>query len=125
MCTKGLARLLCAPSRQGARSKQMLVEPQKERGVGFVRAALMGLLLMALTSVFLAFPARDASAQTSPNADYRFQGTRTSSVGTAPALTDIGPGTNVFATAAVDGTSRRVLRFPRANGVALSPTMGV
>jgi len=58
-------------------------------------------------------------------ADYQLVNSRASSVGTAPALTDIGPGTNTFASATVDGTPTTVLTFPRENGVRLSPTTGV
>lgn len=58
-------------------------------------------------------------------ADYQFQGTLTSSVAGAPALTNAGPGSNAFATETVGGTSRMVLTFPQGNGVALSPTTGV
>jgi hypothetical protein len=60
-----------------------------------------------------------------PAADYRFRNSRASSVGEAPALADIGPGTNTFATATVDGTSSTVLTFPKGNGLRLSPTTGV
>lgn len=64
-------------------------------------------------------------AQTcAPSADYRFQGTRSSFVGTAPALTDIGTGGNSFAIDTVDGASRSVLQFPQGNGVQLQPTTG-
>ena len=58
-------------------------------------------------------------------ADYRFGDSLTSSVGTPPALADIGPGTNTFIDDAVDAVDRRVLSFPAGNGVALAPTTGV
>src|SRR3989337_162838 len=91
-----------------------------------VRVVLLALALTALILGLLLFAApRSASAQTSPTADYRFQNTKSTSVGTAPALTDIGPGTNTFVTATVDGASRKVLRFPEGNGLRLSPTTGV
>jgi hypothetical protein len=61
-----------------------------------------------------------------PKADYRFANTLATSVGSAPALTDIGgAGTNTYATATVDGTSRRVRRFPQGRGVRLAPTTGM
>ena len=41
-------------------------------------------------------------------ADYQFQHTLTSTVGAAPALTDVGPGTNGFAIETVDGKNRTV-----------------
>lgn len=56
-------------------------------------------------------------------ADYQFQNTRSSSVGSPPALTDLG--TNSFTTATVDGTSRTVLSFSQNNGLSLSSTSGV
>ena len=55
-------------------------------------------------------------------ADYQFNYSRASSVGGAPALTDIGLGTNIFADESVDGTTRPVLTFPQNNGLQLSPT---
>jgi hypothetical protein len=58
-------------------------------------------------------------------ADYQFQHTLTSSVGGAPALTNVGPDTNVFAVENVDGVNRTVLTFLEDNGVELSPTTGV
>ena len=60
-----------------------------------------------------------------PKADYRFGNSRRSSVSGPRALTDIGPGTNTFDTATVDGTSRTVLRFPEGNGLRLSRTTDV
>ena len=57
-------------------------------------------------------------------ADYRFQNSRSSSVGSPPDLTDIG-GTNSFTTATVDSTSRTVLSFSQNNGLSLSSTSGV
>jgi hypothetical protein len=65
------------------------------------------------------------SALAALTADYQFQGTLTSSIAGAPALTNAGPGSNAFATETVDGSSRTVLTFPQGNGVALSPTTGV
>lgn len=52
-------------------------------------------------------------------ADYKFKGNRNSSVAGAPALSNVGPGANTFATENVDGVDRVVLRFPSANGVEL------
>ncbi len=57
-------------------------------------------------------------------ADYQFQNSLTSSVGTAPALVDLG-GPNTFGVATVDGASRTVLNFAQGDGVSLSPTTGV
>ena len=57
-------------------------------------------------------------------ADYQFQMNLLSSVGTPPALQDIGAG-NVFTTESVDGCRRTVLHFPLGNGLLLQPTAGV
>ena len=60
-----------------------------------------------------------------PTADYRFQDTMASSVGTPPALlnyTDPANSPNAFATETVDGSSRRVLRFAQGNGLAFGPS---
>ena len=51
-------------------------------------------------------------------ADYQFQGSLSSSVGTAPALANLG--NNTFGNATVDGTSQTVLRFAQNDGVVLS-----
>ena len=66
-----------------------------------------------------------AAAGPVPKADYRFQNSLASSVGSAPALTNVGSGTNTFATETVDGVSRTVLTFPSGNGVLLSGVTGV
>jgi hypothetical protein len=52
-------------------------------------------------------------------ASYQFQGNRSSTVAGAPELTDLGVG-NRFAFETIDGISRRVLKFPEGNGLALS-----
>lgn len=58
-------------------------------------------------------------------ADYKFKGNRNSSVAGAPALLNVGPGSNTFATENVDGVNRVVLQFPAANGVELRGATGV
>ncbi len=76
-------------------------------------------LVLSLTSL--------SKAQTL-KADYQFQGTLESSVGTAPALTTLvgaGNGPNAFVTDTVDGFSRQVLSFPLNNGVAINSLSGV
>ena len=78
--------------------------------------------LGALVAV-LCFLGGEAAAFNRPAADYRFQNTRSSSVGTAPALADIGPRTNRFGSFTAD--PRTVLRFPQGNGLELSPTTRV
>ena len=86
---------------------------------------LLTLTLATLVCLLVILPSRSASALPLPGADYRFQNKLSTSVGTAPALQKIGPGTNTFTTATVDGSSRTVLRFPEGNGLKLSPTTGV
>jgi Thrombospondin type 3 repeat/Concanavalin A-like lectin/glucanases superfamily len=49
--------------------------------------------------------------------DYRFDGRLAASDGPGAPLTNLGPGTNTFATEAVDGSNQTVLRFPEGNGV--------
>jgi len=56
-------------------------------------------------------------------ADYQFQNTLTSSVGTAPALANLGP--NAFTAASVDGQTRTVLRFAQNDGVSLGALSSV
>jgi hypothetical protein len=67
--------------------------------------------------------ARQAATAQTLKADYQFQNTRASSVGSST-LTDAGTG-NTFQTDTVDGNSRPVLRFGFNQGVALAPTTGV
>jgi hypothetical protein len=87
---------------------------------------LLALALTALTFVLLLSTSRSASAALpSAKADYRFQNKLSTSVGTAPALTKIGPSTNTFTTATVDGSSRKVLSFLKGNGLKLSSSNGV
>jgi len=57
-------------------------------------------------------------------ADYQFQLTLASSVGSPPALQDIGVG-NSYVTETVDGCPRFVRQFPLHNGLSLQPTAGV
>jgi hypothetical protein len=60
-------------------------------------------------------------------AEYRFEDSRASSVGTAPEVTDVvveGNAPNAFATETVNGSPRRVLQFPQGNGLTAS-TSGV
>jgi hypothetical protein len=74
------------------------------------------------------------AAPVAVTADYRFLNTRTSSLGSAPALTDLigcsvscptpNPA-NAFATETIDGKKHRVLTFSSDNGLSLAPTTGV
>lgn len=92
----------------------------------------MTLVILLATGLSLAAVAAPASAsvhrsrpvgapEATPvlKADYKFRGNRNSSVAGAPALRNVGPGANTFATENVDGVERTVLRFPAANGVEL------
>lgn len=103
----------------------MPYKPQWEYSRRYFEVFALALVLATLVSILVLFPSRSASALTPPKADYRFQNKLSTSVGTAPALTKIGPNSNTFATATVDGSSRKVLRFPKGNGVKLSPTTSV
>ena len=87
---------------------------------------LLALALTALAFILLFSTSRSASAAlASAKADYRFQNKLSTSIGTAPALTKIGPSSNTFTSATVDSSSRKVLSFPRGNGLKLSPTTNV
>jgi hypothetical protein len=58
-----------------------------------------------------------------PTADYRFQGSLATSVGTAPDLTEIGRRETAFTDEGMVG--RTVLSFARRTGLSLAPTNGV
>ncbi len=55
-------------------------------------------------------------------ADYQLQNIKTSSVGSAPALTDLG--TTTFAQDTVDGNGCTVLTWATDNGISVTPTTG-
>lgn len=57
---------------------------------------------------------------TTPGADYRFQNTLASSIGTPPNLQDVSAG-NSFQTETVDGFARVIYRFLQGNGLFLEP----
>lgn len=93
------------------------------------RRSPVAILLLATLALSLgaapagAAPHRRAAAPESLpalKADYRFQGSLSSSVSGAPALVDVGPGVNTFATENIDGVDRTVLQFPQGNGVQLN-----
>ena len=54
-------------------------------------------------------------------ADYQFQGNLLSSVGTAPAMSQIG-GLNTFESDRVDGYARQTMRFPANGGLSVNTT---
>ena len=60
---------------------------------------------------------------TTLKADYQFQNTLASSVGTAPVLINLG--SNTFGTTTVDSITRTVLNFTQGNGLSLSPTTDI
>lgn len=95
-------------------------------------------LIAAMTAALLGLGQGSALAAPVPVADYRFLNTRTTSIGSAPALVDeIGcssslgctssptNGPNVFAKQTVDGRLVPVLTFPLDNGLRLSPTTSI
>lgn len=86
------------------------------------RTALRGFATLVTAAALVCLGAQTASAATLV-ADYRFNDTRASSVGSPPALTDIDDdpaADNVFATETVGGSPRRVLQFPLGNGLQAS-----
>lgn len=76
---------------------------------------------LAMAGMVTGFGAGAASAATL-KADYQLQDTLRSDVAGAPALTDLvgTGGPNAFSTENVNGAPRRVLTFPKGNGVAMS-----
>ncbi len=92
-----------------------------DRTASALRAVLVPVLLVAVAALGLGACTPPAG----PTADYRFQDSVASTVGSPPALVNITSapnGPNTFATEVVDGRSRRVLRFPQGNGLALHPS---
>lgn len=90
---------------------------------GAVRRQVLATLAVTLVCLGLG----QAPAAATLKADYRFNDSHASSLPGAPDLTDIdtdpgtGPGhDNVFATETAAGVSRRVLTFPRGNGLRVS-----
>ena len=92
---------------------------ERVRSLRSSEAVILAITLAVLVSILVTFPSRSASAVAPSKTDYRLQGKLSTSVGTAPALQKIGPRTNTFTTATVDGSSRRVLSFPKGNGLKL------
>ena len=83
------------------------------------KLGVLGTLLV--TAALAVVPAAAPGAGTL-KADYQLEGNRSSSAAcvTAPALTDVGPGSNAFATESVDGGANGVLTFPAGNGLRLN-----
>lgn len=92
-----------------------------------VKQMITGAVALATAALLLATSATTAGAQAQGpteavpvlRADYRFKGTLSSSVAGAPALRNVGPGVNTFATEDVNGRQRTVLQFPDNNGLDL------
>lgn len=85
-------------------------------------AARIATRALAVIAVAMALGAGAASAATL-KADYQFQDTHASSVPGASTLADlvaVGNAPNSFVTDSVAGTPRRVLAFPKGNGLAMS-----
>ena len=96
----------------------------KQTITGAVAVATAALLLTSLLTTSAttadAQPAQGpAEATPALRADYRFKGSLSSSVAGAPALRNVGPGANTFATEDVNGRQRTVLQFPENNGLDL------
>lgn len=81
---------------------------------------LRGLVSLALATATVCLFAASASAATL-KADYRFHGNLASSVGSAPAASNIGNG-NAFATENLSGRPRSVLTFPAGGGLDIPTT---
>lgn len=79
----------------------------------------LGILFLFLSGLML-ISAPPVHASAALVADYQMQNSKASSVGTAPALTDIG--TTSFGTESVDGTNCTVLQWDAGNGLNLSTT---
>jgi hypothetical protein len=90
-----------------------------------IRALACAAVLGGLTAMGVVGAERADASGPTPTAKYLFQNTLNSSVSGAPALTNLGPGTNAFVTDSVNGTAQTVLSYPKDNGVSLSPTTGV
>lgn len=74
---------------------------------------------IALGAALIFLGGGDGAEAATLKADYQLQGNLISAVAGAPDLTDLGTG-NRFALETVDGVSRRVLTFPRGNGLSLA-----
>lgn len=90
-------------------------------GVLLAASLLLGATVLSPAGATPGQSGEGAAPEATPvlKADYKFKGNRNSSVAGAPALFNVGPGANSFATENVDGVDRIVLRFPSANGVEL------
>lgn len=92
---------------------------RRRRSAGALGAAAAAALLV---STGLLGTGGTGLAAPAVRADYQLQGTRTSVVGTPPALQDTGTAGS-FATATVDGVPRTVFRHPRGGGLRLTPAV--
>jgi hypothetical protein len=87
------------------------------------RRSLVTVSAIALVTAGFAITATTAGAVPALVADYQFQNSHASSVGGAPDLTDLGGGTNAFATDDINGHVATDLSFPQDNGLSLSPAV--
>ena len=76
----------------------------------------------SLVAGCLMMAAGNAEAVTTLVADYQFANDLTSSVGTAPPLAIVGPGTAFASETVRIGQMQTVLTFPKGSGLALTPT---
>jgi len=88
-----------------------------------IRARSLSILL-AVVAVATAAVASAQSPDEALRADYEFQGTLTSSVGSVPALRNLGDG-NAYQEESVGGVQRTVLAFPEGNGLALAAASSI
>ncbi|MEP7269951.1 MAG: LamG-like jellyroll fold domain-containing protein [Acidobacteriota bacterium] len=103
----------------GLLAASMLVMLYQPPGVGSARRVALSAGATAPIS-----QTSEALAACVAKADYRFQNTLNTSVGSAPALSNLGAG-NAFVNATVDGANRTVVRFPLNSGLVLDPTSSV
>jgi hypothetical protein len=97
--------------------------PKQNLGGPMSKLLVRAIARVVILGAFLWLSAQSA-AHASANlvADYHMNGSLASSVGSAPALVDIG--TNSFVSESVDATTCNVLSFPQGNGLSLA-TNGV
>jgi len=103
----------------------MIASDARFATVRWIRRFVAVVMSVSFVTLGLVLSAPTAGATPNLVADYQFQTTHSSGVGTAPDLVDIGSGTNTFATDTVDGNPTTVLTFPADNGLSLSPTTGL
>lgn len=124
------SKLAIAPGRVWSQLVSLHRDQVSNRGVArrtdapFRRRGHLGLAAVLAFGVVSLVSGRAALAA-SLKAEYRFNGTRASSVAGAPSAADVSTARpNTFATETVRGAAAGVLRFPQGNGLQVS-TAGV